>query len=149
MAHAIRRPDTAFANAPVGKQAKRQRVKDDAHLAWLRTLPCTITGTMPVEAAHIRYADPAYGKRETGAGEKPSDRFALPLSPDKHREQHRGDERAFWARHGIDPLQVATALYLNSGDDDQGRLILTQSRTKASTFGVWTASTNPEIHDGE
>ncbi len=139
MGFAIKRPETAFSNAPVGKQAKRKRVKNDAHLDFIRSLPCVITGTHPVEAAHIRYASRIYGKRATGAGEKPDDAWTIPLSPAKHREQHGMDEEMFWLRHGIDPLQVAAALYANSGDDDQGRLILSEARNKASTFRLWPA----------
>ncbi len=138
MASAIRRPSTAFSNAPIGKPKKRTRDHDEAHLKWLRTLPCVISGTRPVEAAHIRYADPIYGKRETGKGEKPSDRWALPLSPDLHREQHAGSERAFWARYGIDPLRVASALFMNTGDDDQADVILREARNTAQSFGrLW------------
>jgi hypothetical protein len=149
MGFAIKRPDTAFSNAPVGKQAKRKRQKNDAHLEWIRTLPCTITGAMPVEAAHVRFASRIYGKRATGAGEKPDDQWSLPLSPAKHREQHGMDEERFWLRYGIDPLQIAAALWANSGDDDQGRLILSEARSKAATFRLWSGSQNQEVHDAE
>ena len=44
MGYRFVRPDTAFANAPVGRQKKRQRDHDKGHLEWLRTLPCVITG---------------------------------------------------------------------------------------------------------
>lgn len=124
----VRDPE-AFGNAPSHGQ-KRPRKADDAHLRWLRTLPCVITGTRPVEAAHIRYADPSYGKRETGKAEKPDDRWALPLSTAKHREQHDMSEAAFWERHNIDPCKVALALYAVSGDDDQAALILRNTARK-------------------
>lgn len=124
------RPDTAFSVAPSRGQ-KRPRVKDDAHLRWLRTLPCAITGMRPVEAAHIRYGDPVYGKRETGMGEKPSDQWCLPLSPAMHREQHAaGDERAWWQAKGIDPCRLALALYNVSGDDDAAAAILEAIKPK-------------------
>jgi hypothetical protein len=39
----------------------------------------------------------------------------VPLCPDEHLNgpgaQHRGAERAFWRRVGIDPFAIATALY--------------------------------------
>lgn len=126
----IPRPATAFANAPASG-AKRKRVTDDSHLRWLRTLPSVIDGKRPVEAAHIRFADPAYGKRETGKGEKPDDRWALPLSPELHREQHAGNERLFWAKYGIDPCKVAGALYGVSGDDEQAELIIRTAQETA------------------
>lgn len=125
--YAIRRPDTAFSNAP-SKGQKRPRKENVDHLKWIRTLPCVITGKHPVEAAHIRYADPAYGKRETGKAEKPDDAFVVPLHPDLHREQHSMNEQVFWAKYRIDPIKVALALSHASGDDDQAKSILERSR---------------------
>lgn len=130
MAFRIERPITAFANAPA-RGAKRKRVTDEQHLRWLRTLPCVITGRRPVEAAHIRFADPSYAKRETGMAEKPDDRWALPLSPALHREQHAGSERLFWAKYGIDPCKVAAALYGVSGDDEQAEIIIRTAQDSA------------------
>lgn len=141
-AFAIKRPATAFSNAPVGKQKKRKREHDDEHLKWLRTLPCVITGERPVDAAHVRYADPIYGKPETGKGERPSDKWTVPLSAEKHREQHSGNEREFWARHGLDPLRIALALHACSGDDDQAAIILREARAAVNSFGrgaLWPA----------
>lgn len=135
MAFAIRRPSTAFSNAPVGKQKKRPREHDDGHLKWLRTLPCCITGERPVDPAHIRYADPVYGKPQTGKGEKPSDKFCVPLSREKHDEQHGMSEREFWARHGLDPLRIALALFACSGDDDQAEVILREAGAAVNSFG--------------
>lgn len=129
MGFRILRDATAFSTSPA-KGQKRPRRTDDAHLKWLRTLPCIITGSRPVEAAHIRYADPAYGKRDTGKAEKPDDRWCLPISPDKHREQHSGSEREFWAKHSIDPCRVALALHAISGDDDAAEIIIRNARTQ-------------------
>lgn len=118
------RPDTAFSIAPA-KGKKRPRETDEKHLAWIRTQPCVITGLRPVEAAHVRYGDPFYGKRETGGGEKPSDKWAVPLSCLMHRQQHdAGDERAWWEAKGIDPLRLALALYSVSGDDEAAETII-------------------------
>lgn len=120
----IDRPPTAFSVAPA-RGKKRPRQTDDKHLAWLRTLPCVVSRKRPVEAAHIRFGDPIYGKRETGMGEKPDDRWCLPLHPDMHREQHAaGDERAWWQAKGLDPCQIALALYGVSGDDDAAETII-------------------------
>lgn len=127
MALRIVRLATAFSNAPVGKQRKRPREHDNGHLEWIRTLPCCITGAVPVEAAHVRYADPVYGKREVGKQEKPDDRWTVPLSVAKHREQHDTNERAWWARHGLDPLRIALALHACTGDDDQAFVILREA----------------------
>lgn len=118
------RPDTAFSVAPA-KGLKRPRVTDEKHLAWIRTLPCAITGLRPAEAAHIRSGSQPYGKRETGGGEKSSDKWAVPLCSLMHREQHdAGDELAWWESKGIDPFRLALSLYAASGDDDAAETII-------------------------
>lgn len=86
-------------------------VKDRGYLDFIRTLPCVVTGTMPVEAAHVSYAAPKWGSSGRGKGQKASDRFALPLCPDQHRKQHSGNEKAFWRDHNIDPHAVCVALH--------------------------------------
>jgi len=146
-AFTIRRPATAFSNAPIGKQKKRPRQEDGTHLKWLRTLPCVISGERPVDAAHVRYADPVYGKREVGKAEKPDDRWCLPLARRLHDEQHKGNEREFWARHGLDPLRIALALHACSGDDDQAYVILREAWRAVESFGrsgLWKASRTSE-----
>lgn len=91
---------------------ERGRQEDPMHLALVRRLPCIVTGvTVGVEAAHIRMSARGGGKVNPGIGQKPSDRWVLPLCADAHREQHQGAEAAFWHRHGIDPLRTAERLY--------------------------------------
>lgn len=142
MAFRLPRLETAFPNAPA-KGKRRPREHDDSHLRWLRTLPCVITGERPVEAAHIRYGSAVYGKRETGGAEKPADKWCVPLSIAKHREQHTMDEREFWARHGLDPLRIALALHANTGDDEQALVILREAWAVRKSFGqrgeLWPA----------
>ena len=121
------RPTTAFSKSPIGRK-KRPRQRAEDHLRFIRGLPCLITGKRPVEACHIRYADPKNGKREVGGGEKPDDKYTVPLCPEKHREQHDMNERDFWEAHGIDPVVVAQALWANSGDDEVGEQILSEYR---------------------
>lgn len=100
---------------------KDPRKENEAHLAFIRKLPCLITGAQPtvkvIEACHIRYSSIAHGKRETGKAEKPHDWWVVPLCQEKHREQHAmGDERLFWAKYQIDPLIVAPLLWVHSGN---------------------------------
>lgn len=121
----IIRPPTAFANDSIGGHKKRKQEKLAGHLAYIRKLPCIITGTRPVEAAHIRFADARYGKRSTGMQEKPDDKYVLPLSPEKHREQHSVNERDWWLHQGIDPVPIALALWSVSGDVEAGERIVT------------------------
>lgn len=132
-AYQLPRAPTAFSLGAGGKQ-KRPRVTEEQHLRWLRTLPCVITGGRPVDAAHIRYSDPARGKYETGKNEKPGDRWALPVRSDLHRAQHEGSERLFWIRHGLDPIEIALALWGATGDDDAAEAIIRESVARASTF---------------
>jgi len=101
------------------------RVEAPAHLKWIRTLPCLITGRRTgIEAAHIRYGDHRYGKRSTGMAEKPDDRWSVPLHHSVHRTgpsaQHGVNERHWWDDRMIDPLMIAEELWRVSGDDDLG-----------------------------
>ena len=108
---------------------RQPRKKDAKHLAYIRQLPCLICGRPPSEAAHVRFADVAYGKRPTGAGEKPDDGWTVPLCADHHRllpeSQHAHGERGWWREQGIDPLKVARHLQEVSGDIFKGTVIVT------------------------
>lgn len=113
---------------------RRPRVRDESHLAFIRQLPCLITGTRyNVHAAHIRYADPRYFKRAVGVGEKPNDMWAVPLCGHEHMDgpdaQHKQNERAYWEKRGIDPVAVAAALYCWSGDIEAGEQIVREFRS--------------------
>jgi hypothetical protein len=110
----------AFAPAPPKKQAK----KDKDFLAFIHQLPCCVTGRMPVEAAHLSFSSPQHGHWGRGRGTKVSDRWCLPLHASVHREgkdsQHGSNERAWWARQGIDPHALSLAIYglwQEMGDD--------------------------------
>lgn len=111
--------------ALVRKEGQRQpRKRDNAYLAWLRRQPCVICGTRErVEAAHVRAGYPSAGWAPTGMAQKPDDQRAVPLCAHDHREgpnaQHRANERAWWANHGIDPPDLCRALYaaFQAGDD--------------------------------
>lgn len=90
---------------------ERGRQEDPAHLDLIRKLPCLLGGEGKVEAAHVRMSDAAYGKPNSGVGQKPDDCWTAPLSAEKHREQHAAGERWFWEEHGINPLLIAQRLY--------------------------------------
>lgn len=107
---------------------RRPRQTAAAHLAFIRSLPSLIPGHGPVEAAHIRYGDSRYAKPPTGMGEKPSDKWCVPLAHDAHMAQHSRGERQFWEEQGIDPIIVAAFLYAHSGDDMAGRTIIRNAR---------------------
>jgi len=104
---------------------RHHRKRDRNHLAFVAQLPCLITGTTGVHVAHVRYGDPKYGKRSTGMSEKPDDRWTVPLAPDVHLyDQHKAGERAWWVKQGLDPLEIAIALYDVSGDVEKGQEIV-------------------------
>jgi hypothetical protein len=90
---------------------RQPRVEDPAHLAYVRTLPCTICGRGPSDPAHIRTGSREYGKRQCGMGEKPDDCWVLPLCRHHHDEQHAANEIEWWSSYGIDPLPLAVELY--------------------------------------
>lgn len=109
-----------FRIAPQPIAAKAKPVKAPSYLTFVHMLPCVITGMYGVEAAHLSYANPALGHFGRGKGQKASDRWALPLCPEKHREQHSMGEMAFWRRHNINPHLVALTiwgLWSERGDD--------------------------------
>ena len=133
MSHLWQNPyaDTAFSNDPSGK--KFSRMEDPAHLAFIRRLPSLISGEEPCEACHIRFGDPRakYRKPKTAKGRKPDDMWCGPMTAHEHRLQHAGNEQAFWSKIGIDPLEVALALWSISGDVEAGREIIAKARRAA------------------
>lgn len=119
----IIRPATAFSVAST--KQRRPRERDEQHLAFIRRLNCCICGKENPQAAHIRSASAAYGKRETGGQEKASDKWTTPLCAAHHDEQHAaGNELVWWASKGVDPFGLALALYAASGDDEIAEGIL-------------------------
>jgi hypothetical protein len=116
----VRSPTTAFSKSP--KRGPRERKECPRFLAWLRTLPCVVSGMRyGIEAAHIRFSDAAWGKINPGIQRKPDDKWALPLTAEMHRldqdAQHNGNERKFWERHRIDPLKISDKLWTIFNDE--------------------------------
>jgi hypothetical protein len=126
MAFAIRRPMTAFSLDPSDKA--QSRIKDERHLAFIRTLPSVLSGAFGCEACHIRYGDPMYRKKHTGKSQKPDDAWTLPLTPDEHRNQHDNNEREWWRAQGIDPLRLAQQLYAVTGNSEAAIKIILEAR---------------------
>ncbi|MFG1410328.1 hypothetical protein V5G24_04365 [Xanthobacter sp. VTT E-85241] len=91
---------------------ERGRKLDALHLAFIRQLPCLITGAVgDVEAAHVRLSMSAWGKDNAGTSARPSDMWTVPLSHSAHRDQHDMGELKFWTDAGINPLQICQQLY--------------------------------------
>ena len=95
---------------------RQPRETDAKFLAFIRTLPCCACGIRyEVQAAHIRMGSVKHGKRQTGMGERPDDKWTLPICAHDHlngpQSIHRAGEEKFWQRIGIDPFALAIRLY--------------------------------------
>lgn len=89
--------------------SKPKRIRDKAHLRFVGGQPCLLCGRQPVDAHHVRHAQPQ------ALGLKVSDEFVVPLCRTHHREVHQtGDERSWWQSQNIDPLDVARNLWNKS-----------------------------------
>jgi hypothetical protein len=90
-------------------EPRRGPDRDDAYLAWIRTLCCAVCGRdSGVEAAHT----PALGVR--GLSQKSSDYSAIPLCFGHHRgnadSYHCLGERKFVEMHGLDIRELVQRL---------------------------------------
>jgi hypothetical protein len=89
---------------------RQPREKNERHLAFVRSQPCCICGAINVDAAHIRTASLAHGKRGLGMQEKASDTWTVPLCRPHHDEQHSQNEMSFWKKYGLDPFMIALSI---------------------------------------
>jgi hypothetical protein len=81
---------------------KRSGLREQIHAP----LAC---GRLPSDPHHLRFA------QSRALSRKVSDEFTVPLCRGHHHELHRsGDEAAWWSRFGIDVLEIARALWLES-----------------------------------
>ena len=86
--------------------AQPRRTRDREHVKFVAGHPCLICGRLPADSHHLRFA------QSRALGRKVSDEFTVPLCRGHHREVHRcGDEAAWWAKVGVEPLGVANALW--------------------------------------
>lgn len=86
---------------------------DPAHLANIRLLPSCLSGQRPCEAHHLRCTG------ERGVSLKSTDKWAIPLTAEEHRETHKvgtKKEFAWFMARGINPLNLASALWSNRGN---------------------------------
>lgn len=106
---------------------KPDRIRSPAHLKRLRTLPCCIPGctVRPVVAHHLTCSP-----HPKARGLKAGDQWTVPLCFLHHRPtsrasvHHQGDERAWWASHGLDPLTIAAQAWAETqrmSDNGGGR----------------------------
>ena len=105
---------------------RQPRLHDEAHLKFIRGLPCCVClDNTATESAHVRMSDSRAAKVEAGIGQKPHDRWTVPLCNKHHYLQHAYGENQFWFdEHNIDPIFLALALYSVSGDQEAGETII-------------------------
>ncbi|MCA1437654.1 DUF968 domain-containing protein [Bradyrhizobium sp. BRP20] len=88
---------------------ERPRKRSKAHLAFIRAQGCLVCQKSPVDAHHLKFAQPST------LGRKVSDEFTVPLCRSHHLALHRhGNERAWWTNLQLEPLQVAKELWATS-----------------------------------
>lgn len=98
---------------------RQPRLHDPGFLAWLRQQDCICGCNQPppCDAAHLRSGSLKYNKSPTGMGQKPDDKWALPLKHNHHMQQHSyGDELGWWLSKGIgDPFRLCQWYYAAYG----------------------------------
>jgi hypothetical protein len=96
----------AFQSRAVAPLTKPTRRRNKAHLVFVASQPCLICKRVPVDAHHLKFAQPK------ALGRKVSDEFTVPVCRDHHHELHRhGNEAAWWANLRIAPVEVARELW--------------------------------------
>lgn len=121
---------------PKSPKADRGRERDNAHLAFIRRLPCVATYAetgklrFGCQAAHVRMVREG---KPGGMGVKPSDKWTVPLTPEMHdRQTNRGGERGFWHALGIDPVVLAQQIYAVSGDEIAATKVIVSATKRAA-----------------
>lgn len=99
---------------------RKPREVDARHLKFVREQECCLPFCRrEAEPAHLRMDNLAIGKELTGKGEKPHDRFVVPLCPYHHRIgidcQHNSNEKEWWNLTGLNPWAIAASLWIESG----------------------------------
>jgi Rad52/22 family double-strand break repair protein len=86
-----------------------RRIRDKVHLRFVASQACLVCGRQPCDPHHLRFAQPR------AMGLKVSDEFTVPLCRSHHSDLHRyGDETVWWAKHKLEPLNVAAELWRQS-----------------------------------
>jgi hypothetical protein len=106
---------TARIQKAMPKQIERKpgRLRDRAHLDWIKTLPCLACGCRPpCDPAHLRFNE-GHPIHKGAMGSRPPDDLAVPLCRADHDREEDG-KLTFWAKcmeRGIsDPIGVAERL---------------------------------------
>lgn len=120
-----------------GKQPKTPSSREERegnsapHLSLIRQMPCAVClrsrPLVIVDPHHLRSGE---ALAERGVGMRASDRWAVPLCRDDHDALHRLSsrrEKQFFYDGGIDPFDLAVALWVSTGDlERMCNILLTQ-----------------------
>jgi hypothetical protein len=86
-----------------------RRYRDKAHLKFVALQACLVCGRQPSDPHHLGFT------QTRALGRKVSDEFAVPLCRVHHREVHRSSNEAeWWKAYGLNPLPVASALWVQT-----------------------------------
>ena len=92
------------------------RCRDPEHLKFVVRHGCVICGRDRTHAHHLTFAQP------NALGRMVSDEYTVPLCSTHHRDlHHAGNESEWWAEKGVDPMEIAKALWEESGKTRRGR----------------------------
>lgn len=111
-----KRLDRLKAKKSPADKRKKLPGNSEKHLAALRVMPCAIPGCnngAPSDPHHLK------NTKLRGMGLKSPDKFAIPLCRSCHEAVERAgskNEIAWFERHGIEPLELAAALWMVSPD---------------------------------
>ena len=86
--------------------AKKKTIRSPKHLAFVRSLPCSVCKTdYSVAAHHLTHAEPS------GMGKKTNDNWVVPLCNDHHYLLHLQGEKSFWKKYRLEPKIYACLLW--------------------------------------
>ena len=97
---------------------KAQAIRSKKHLAFVRTLPCSITkdgehcNLTPVVAHHLTII-----KGARGMGQKAGDNYTLPLCHFHHMALHHLGEKKWWMSWGVCAKELALNIASQSPDE--------------------------------
>ena len=107
--------------ADVVSRLKIERIRSSAHLEWIRSLPCSVSGCRRRSWAHHLTCGPEPKARSLKAG----DNWTAPLCTIHHGPGYPaslhafGDERRWWAGQGIDPIDLCRRLWAASPENER------------------------------
>ena len=149
----FRNQNRYFPSAASRARAKRAAREDNslAHLALVRQLWCCLGHERQNIDCHHLQAGPA--RQWRGFGMKSPDRWVVPLVRWRHEELHRLGSRhefEFFMSQGINPYNLAWALWINTGNlATMGRVLVAQQldgtrrKLQAKELDKWIIDLRP------